>query len=517
MTNPFTAFAFAATGGSANRTMPARLAEVHNVKEFGATGDGITDDLGAIMDAIDWRTSTDLRGTIYFPPGTYYVSAPIDFSATASPQASGLFVAFRGEMGLTTIVGDFADYVLKRGVESTPRWDGHWDIERLTIINRHAGGGGIRLGATQGSSIRDCDITADVAINDDNTDNFIDGGNVNGAFELLIENCNCRPYNTLATGSIGLYKCSDGPVTNCTFTGFDVGTCTASGQGGAAFLGCYWEGNNYGFFPGHGVEAWAGSGSNFVLEGGHFKNNGIAIYGGGGSGIYHGVYIEAATGSISGNPQYGIRVVSGGAGTFAGMSINGDFQQYGVSFVGGESIRKMQSCTAVGSVNSVSSPTKNWQLAEAKCSLLKNVNKAAVFTVNTLPAVRATVTAASWSSGTVSMTFSTGVDVNPSNTKDLYLTITGMTPSGYNGTYTGFQVDGSHLTYPLVSNPGTATVMGTVFFTAGDPSTRNAFEGDCYNVSDANTATWGAAITAGGGSNHVKARFTAAAWTVVGK
>lgn len=41
-------------------------------------------------------------------------------------------------------------------------------------------------------------------------------------------------------------------------------------------------------------------------------------------------------------------------------------------------------------------------------------------------------------------------------------------------------------------------------------------EGDAYNVSDCNTATWGA-TAASGGSNHDKVRWSGSNWTVVGK
>jgi hypothetical protein len=525
MTTNFTTFAFPSTGAPTPRTLPARLAEVHNVLDFGATGNGTTDDLAAIRAAIDWQTSTNYRGTIYFPPGTYYVSAPIDFSAlwTPSQQFTGLFISWLGEMGRSIIVGDFADYVLRRGIEGPPRYGGPWLIDKLTIINRHAGGGGIRLGAVQCAAIRDCDITADIAINEDNTENPIDvaggGANVNGAFECLIENCNLRPYNTRRAGSIGIYKCSDGPVTNCTIIGFESGIRTASGQGGASILGTYFEGNTYGFRPGAAIEAWGvGTGGVFTLEGCHFKNNGIAINGLT-SGIYRGVYIEATTGSIPGNPQYGMLFTSGRtAGSFKGISIVGDFQQYGVSLGGGETIKNSGTYVGVGSLNSISSPSKNWELPTTAMSVkFSAINKASVFKVAQLPGYTATVTAMSWSAGVVTVTFSTPIDVSPLTTRTAHVTVAGMTPSGYNGLHTGGTIlNYKQLSFSLVSDPGPAAVMGTVFFTTEGYGIRNAYEGDTYNVSDANTATWGAAVTAGGGSNHVKVRFTSSKWTVMG-
>ena len=58
------------------RSLSDRFGEIINVKDFGAIGDGITDDTTAIQAAIDsahWNSS-GIRDTIFFPPGTYKVS-----------------------------------------------------------------------------------------------------------------------------------------------------------------------------------------------------------------------------------------------------------------------------------------------------------------------------------------------------------------------------------------------------------------------------------------------------------
>lgn len=65
---------FLAGGGTAvSRTVQSKLRDMISVKDFGATGDGGTDDTLAIRAAIDYANSQG-GGTVYFPAGTYLLS-----------------------------------------------------------------------------------------------------------------------------------------------------------------------------------------------------------------------------------------------------------------------------------------------------------------------------------------------------------------------------------------------------------------------------------------------------------
>lgn len=55
----------------------------HNVKSFGAKGDGTTDDTAAIQAAVD-AASTGLVRTVVFPPASYKVSSPINITASGT-------------------------------------------------------------------------------------------------------------------------------------------------------------------------------------------------------------------------------------------------------------------------------------------------------------------------------------------------------------------------------------------------------------------------------------------------
>lgn len=64
--------------GAVSRTAQSKMREFVSVKDFGATGDGTTDDTAAIQAAIDRISTTG--GTVYCPAGTYKITTTIDIS-----------------------------------------------------------------------------------------------------------------------------------------------------------------------------------------------------------------------------------------------------------------------------------------------------------------------------------------------------------------------------------------------------------------------------------------------------
>ena len=66
----FANFGFAATGAPTARTMPDRLSDVINVKDWGAVGNTSTNDAPAIQVAINFCIAQG-GGKVFFPAGQY--------------------------------------------------------------------------------------------------------------------------------------------------------------------------------------------------------------------------------------------------------------------------------------------------------------------------------------------------------------------------------------------------------------------------------------------------------------
>lgn len=98
-----------ATGSTAARTLQERFADVVNVKDFGAKGDGVTDDTEAIQAAITAHPS----GCIFFPSGTYIVSSSIVASGSDN-LLPGLVLASDARLKASDDF-ELGDYLIRLG------------------------------------------------------------------------------------------------------------------------------------------------------------------------------------------------------------------------------------------------------------------------------------------------------------------------------------------------------------------------------------------------------------------
>jgi len=147
----FANFSFAATGAPTARTMPDRLSDIVNVKDWGALGNNSTDDTTAIQNAINYCISRG-GGKVFFPQGQYMIGRP-------------LVVGSSNNVGVQLIgTGKFGSFILPRQGYSDPNRfgsmisKGNQTYDNIECIS---GIGGISVKATRsGVSIIDCSTGA---------------------------------------------------------------------------------------------------------------------------------------------------------------------------------------------------------------------------------------------------------------------------------------------------------------------------------------------------------------------
>jgi hypothetical protein len=115
---------------------PLQSALVINVRDFGATGDGTTDDTAAIQAAINAAkvAATNRGAVVYLPPGAYLVSSPLILPRTGTTPAN--VVTLRGASVRTAYLLGGGSFPTGRAViewEATTSRTWHQEITDLMI------------------------------------------------------------------------------------------------------------------------------------------------------------------------------------------------------------------------------------------------------------------------------------------------------------------------------------------------------------------------------------------------
>lgn len=70
--------------GAVATNVQAKLRQVISVKDFGAVGDGVTDDAAAIQLGLNWLLTSTSSAELTFPPGDYKITAPLYYVVTSN-------------------------------------------------------------------------------------------------------------------------------------------------------------------------------------------------------------------------------------------------------------------------------------------------------------------------------------------------------------------------------------------------------------------------------------------------
>jgi len=99
------------------RSVQERAAELYNVKDYGAVGDGVADDRAAIQTTIDAVYSSGKAASVYIPSGNYKIGKTANTTGIADTLATNGLITYpsvkiKGEQGSTTLLAGNNDMTI---------------------------------------------------------------------------------------------------------------------------------------------------------------------------------------------------------------------------------------------------------------------------------------------------------------------------------------------------------------------------------------------------------------------
>ncbi len=239
---------YAATGSTTKRSSKARAADIINVKDYGAVGDGATDDRAAIQAAINAAAALApgngaTGGTVFFPAGSYMVTSSIKDPAGNAPVRL---------VGAGASNGNASSHI--RGINVTGYTLDIPDLyPNFTRANATAYIGGVTVAWTTGTTVWSClrggttagsppSIVGKV-VGDTLTDGSVTwvmlSATLNAASNInSIENLEIFNSSTTAgDGALRIDRVAGGVFKQCRFAGFNALHCSGN-VFASSFIGC---------------------------------------------------------------------------------------------------------------------------------------------------------------------------------------------------------------------------------------------------------------------------------------
>lgn len=261
------------SGDPVSQSLQSWLDQWASVKDFGATGDGSTDDTAAINRALNQlycqQTNTQVRRSLFFPAGTYIVTDTIEIPSYAKLYGEGAdssIISFNVQAWTNTI--PYAEGVLvKNGANyfrslaavpigatlpTPPASNVYWAPEALPGYIARTADSNQQVGSGITSAPKNIEISSMAFI----TNQLHDGVLIEKALDCSLTSVNVRgPLTTtsiavdLATDNIAAIRwissaslvCTHVVLDNCKFAGFTYGTNTAQQVKGITISNSYFN------------------------------------------------------------------------------------------------------------------------------------------------------------------------------------------------------------------------------------------------------------------------------------
>ena len=144
-------------GGAVGRTVHQKLQESVSVKDFGAVGDGVTDDSAAIQAAVNSFNGLGSSGEIFFPKGNYKINTKITVPVINNTISGIRFVGvgFGSQIQAGT---ETSSLFLVEGREVT--FSALYFVNTSTLTNTAIAAGGTNTGSYPGLTVDNCSFVS---------------------------------------------------------------------------------------------------------------------------------------------------------------------------------------------------------------------------------------------------------------------------------------------------------------------------------------------------------------------
>jgi parallel beta-helix repeat protein len=188
--------------GAVATTVQAKLRQTVSVMDFGATGDGTTDDTAAIQAAVNSLTA----GVVVFPVGTYLISAKIILKSNVSMSGLGATITYTTPYADDTGMFDDNSSAVENITIEGFVFDGNGTWTNTPFANPY--GGGNSVGFTNGQrGVALFNASSKKITINNNTFTGLEQGIYTGACEDILINGNI--FDTIGTAAVN---------TSCTYS-----------------------------------------------------------------------------------------------------------------------------------------------------------------------------------------------------------------------------------------------------------------------------------------------------------
>ncbi len=249
----------------ADFTLPAtalKIAGRYNVKDYGATGDGVTDDYAAFQAVADLLEVSG--GEMYVPAGTYLLNTRVAFTpTTGSDNDRDIAVVMHNDATIqvtaTTGAFEFNGATKRIGTGHTGRRTGVFGGRIWRSIATYTTATLVQFTSTDGATISDCELrSGTIAVE------------FNNCYSGMVADCFfAHNHTTIHVTGISIdIKILRNGIYDCDTNGIFIGT------GGNLY--CQIKGNYLETITGNSINADGTTSHELLVEGNFFNDNGAA-------------------------------------------------------------------------------------------------------------------------------------------------------------------------------------------------------------------------------------------------